>query len=267
MPAYDVAAYLEECLDSILGQSWTWLEVLVVDDGSTDATGDVADLVAEQDRRVRVLHQANAGLGAARNAGVARARGEYLAFADSDDVVLPGAYERLVGILEETGSDLAVGSVDRDSGGPEHAMPLMQENHRTERARAALHEHPLMLADCFAWNKVFRRSFWDEAGLAFPEGVRYEDQPTLTSAFTAATRFDSVTEPVYRWRVRADGSSLTQQRADPADLSDRLLTKRWATECVRERACLHTQGVWFRRVLPVDMWEYFRAVPGCSDEY
>lgn len=267
VPAYDVEAYLTECLDSILEQSYPWLEVVVVDDGSTDATGQVADLVAERDPRVRVVHQENAGLGAARNAGVARASGDYLAFADSDDLVAPDGYAKLVSSLERSGSDLAIGRVERDRDEAAYLMPLMRENHRTRLTSVRIDDAPMMLADCFAWNKVFRRSFWDRTGLEFPAGVRYEDQPTLTRALVEADRFDSLPDPVYRWRVRADGSSISQQRADLDDLADRIRTKRWATECVRERTCLFTQGQWFSRVLPIDMWEYFRSVPGCSDEY
>ena len=108
--------------------------------------------------------------------------------------------------------------------------PLMRENHQRTAHGVRLDDAPLMLADVFAWNKVYRRSFWDAHDLSFPVGVRYEDQPTLTKALVAASRFDVLAEPVYRWRVRSDGSSISQQRADPRDLSDRILTKRWSTD-------------------------------------
>lgn len=267
VPAYQVEDYLAACLTSILEQSYDALEVVVVDDGSTDATGEVAHRVAEDDPRVRVIQQANAGLGAARNAGTRLAQGDYLTFADSDDLVCPGAYERLVGSLERTGSDLAIGSIERLRGEERFMTPLMRENHRRSADAARLDDVPLMLADVFAVNKVYRRSFWDAAALAFPEDVRYEDQPTLTRALVAADRFDVLAEPVYLWRVRTDGSSISQQRADPRDLHDRLLTKRWSTEVVEAAVSEHTRQVWFARVLPIDMWEYFRAVPGCPEEY
>ena len=267
VPAYNVEGYLAESLASILGQSYPALEVVVVDDGSTDATGAVADEVAARDPRVRVVHQANAGLGAARNEGTRRSAGTYLAFADSDDLVTPGAYELLVGSLERTGSDLAIGAVERFDDERTFMTPLMRENHQRASAAATVEELPLLLADVFAWNKVYRRSFWDAAGLAFPEDVRYEDQPALTRALVQARALDVLTEPVYRWRIRSDGSSISQQRADLRDLSDRILTKRWSTEVVQERTSAATRTVWFSRVLPIDMWEYFRAVPGCSEEY
>jgi glycosyltransferase involved in cell wall biosynthesis len=267
VPAYDVEDYLSDCLRSILGQSHSRLEVVIVDDGSTDSTGEIADRVAAEDSRVRVIHQPNAGLGAARNEGVRRSTGTYLAFADSDDLVVDGAYAAMVASLERTGSDVAVGAVERLRGDERFMTPLMRENHQEQRLGVGIAEAPLVLADVFAWNKVFRRSFWDAAELAFPESVRYEDQPAITRALVEAKGIDVLTEPVYLWRVRSDGTSISQQRDDLRDLSDRLLTKRWSTETVRARTTGRTHEVWFGRVLPIDMWEYFRAVPGCSDEY
>jgi glycosyltransferase involved in cell wall biosynthesis len=267
VPAYNVEDYLADCLRSILTQQAANLEVVVVDDGSTDTTGEIADKVAAGDSRIRVVHQGNAGLGAARNEGVRHSTGAYLAFADSDDLVAEGAYAVMVGSLERTGSDIAIGAVERLRGEERFMTPLMKENHARPRAGVGIEEAPLVLADVFAWNKVFRRSFWDGAELAFPQDVRYEDQPALTRALVAAHGLDVLTEPVYLWRVRSDGSSISQQRDDLRDLSDRLLTKRWSTQTVREATTAPTQEVWFGRVLPIDMWEYFRAVPGCSDEY
>lgn len=267
VPVYDVEDYLEACLDSILTQSYPRLDVVVVDDGSTDSSGRIAELAAARDPRIRVLHQVNAGLGAARNAGTTLARGDYLTFADSDDLVPPHAYARLVEALDESGSDVAVGAVERLEGKRRFMTPLMRENHEHPSRAVRIDQTPLLLADCFAWNKVYRRSFWDTAGISFPIDVRYEDQPALTRVLVEAAGIDVLTDPVYLWRVRADGTSISQQRGDVRDLSDRILTKRWSTELVRERTSPATQDVWFARVLPIDMWEYFRAAPGCSDEY
>lgn len=267
VPAFQVEDYLVDCLASVLDQSWRNLEVVVVDDGSTDRTADLADQAAAEDRRVRVVHQANAGLGAARNVGVTHSTGDYLAFADSDDLLVPGAYAAMVGSLERSGADVAVGAVQRLRGEERFMTPLMAENHRAAATSISLEERPLLLADVFAWNKVYRRRFWDAAQLSFPVGVRYEDQPTLTRALVAAAGIDVLADPVYLWRVRTDGSSISQQRADPQDLSDRLLTKRWSTRTVQQQCSSATVTVWFSRVLPIDMWEYFRAVPGSDPGY
>ena len=265
VPAYQVAEWLEPALDSILDQDFRDLEVVVVDDGSTDGTGELADQVAARDRRVQVVHQANAGLGPARNIGVRHASGELLAFADSDDLVLPRAYSRLVGSLDATGSDLAIGAVQRLRGSETSMAPLMRANHEQPRTGVRIDEAPLLLADVFAWNKVFRRSFWDQHALEFPS-VRYEDQPTLTQALVHAT-CDSLVEPVYQWRVRDDGTSISQQRAQLSDLTDRWATKEWSLATVREHTEAGTVRVFLRRVLPIDVWEYLRAVPGNTDQY
>lgn len=267
VPVYDVEPYLAECLDSILVQSFHALEVVVVDDGSTDGSGRIADEYSRRDSRVRVLHQDNAGLGAARNRGIESCGSEYLAFADSDDLVPPGAYAALVRSLERTGSDLAIGAVQRMNGDNRFMTPLMRENHRQEKLSTNLDEMPGMLADVFAWNKVFSRRFWDAHTLSFPERVRYEDQPTLTKALVEAGSFDVLADSVYLWRVRGDGTSISQGRHELDDLSDRILTKRWSTELVRKHTTAVVQRVWYEKVLPIDMWEYFRAVPGCSGDY
>ena len=107
----------------------------------------------------------------------------------------------------------------------------MRRLHHPAATRATAAEHPEILGDVFAWNKLFRRTFWESAGLAWPEGIRYEDQPTTTRAYLAG-RFDVLPDVVYHWRIRDDGSSITQQRASVDDLRDRLETKRMALASV-----------------------------------
>lgn len=267
VPVYDVEAYLPATLDSLLAQTLREIEVVVVIDGATDRSGEIARQYAARDPRLIVLEQHNAGLGAARNVGTAAARGEYLTFADADDLVPPGAYATMMETIRRTGSDMVVGTLKRDNGRRQWAMRLMQVNHRVRRERVTLREAPLMLADVFAVNKVYRRSFWDAAGLSFPVGIRYEDQPVLTRAFLASTAFDVIPETVYLWRVREDRSSITQGRHHLADLEDRISTKLTSTALVLAADQPEVLDTWFRDVLPVDMWEYFRSVPGCSPEY
>ncbi len=267
VPVYDVEQFLPACLDSLLSQSFSDLEAIVVVDGATDDSERIAREYAASDRRVRVMLQDNAGLGAARNTGAQAARGEYLTFLDSDDTLPRGAYELMMETITRTGSDLVAGTLTRDDGGRRSAMRLMQTNHQERRERVALTDMPLMLADVFAVNKILRRSFWDELGLTFPEGLRYEDQPVLTRALIAARRFDVIPEVVYLWRVRRDGKSITQRRHELGDLADRIESKRLSTALVHQSGMPGLLDTWYRDILPVDMWEYFRCVPGCSDAY
>lgn len=265
MPVYNVERYLEQCLDSILAQPVEGIEVVLVDDGSPDRSGAIAERYARDHATVRLLRQDNAGLGAARNAGVALARGRYLTFVDSDDELPKDAYSVMLRTLEATGSDFVVGRLKRDDGERRYATPRMRRNHRVDLLRTDVRRSPRLLADVFAVNKLFRRSFWDAHGLAFPVGTRYEDQPALTRAFLAATSFDVVPETVYLWRIRDDGSSITQRRDDLADLRDRVETKRVSHRLVT--AAPELREVWLGDVLAADMGAYFRSVPGCSEEY
>ncbi|GAB2971649.1 glycosyltransferase family 2 protein [Nocardioides montaniterrae] len=266
VPAYDTAAYLPACLDSLLAQTHTALEIVVVDDGSPDACGEIAASYAARDPRVKVLRQANGGLGAARNAGFAVTSGEVVAFADSDDVVPPSAYEVMVRQLQRTGADLVTGGVQTLVDGSLRSMPWMQRIH-SDRAAVFLEQRPELLGDVFAWNKLYRRSFWTGAGLSWPERLRYEDQPTLTRAYTHARLIGVVPDVVYHWRIRSDGSSITQQRAALDDLRDRWTTKRMSLETVREFGSAKVSRVFTERVLPGDLWRYFLQIPTCSDDW
>ena len=268
VPAYDVAAYLPACLDSVLAQRLgrDRLEVVVVDDGSPDESGAIAEAYAERDPRVKVVHTENRGLGAARNEGLRHVGGDLLAFADSDDVVPPGAYAALLGDQRRAGADLATGSIVRWETDGLREPPWMRRLHRERRA-VAIDELPELLGDVFAWNKVFRAEFWREKGLSWPESTRYEDQPCTTRAFLAADRVAVLPDVVYHWRIRADGSSITQQRSSTDDLRDRWATKRMSLDAVEAHGVPATTEVFRDRVLAGDLHRYFAEIPGCSDEW
>ncbi|WP_322457519.1 glycosyltransferase family 2 protein [Nocardioides bizhenqiangii] len=267
VPAYDVAEYLPACLDSLLGQTLRELEVVVVDDGATDDSGAIADGYADRDPRVRVVHIDNRGLGAARNEGIRHARGEYLGFCDADDLMTPRALELLVALARETDAPLVTGNVVRLEGDRRPGLPWMNRLHAERGPLTTIADLPELLGDVFAWNKLFRRDFWDDAGLSWPERIRYEDQPTTTDAYLRAGRIGVTPDVVYHWRVRHDGSSITQQRATVADLTDRWTTKRMALTSVEEYGVAGVTEVFRDRVLPGDMGQYFVNIPDCSDEW
>ncbi|QMW65925.1 CDP-glycerol glycerophosphotransferase family protein [Mumia sp. ZJ1417] len=267
LPVYNIERYLEPCIESILGQSFTRLELLVVDDGSTDRSPQIARRFAERDRRVRIVRKDNSGLGAARNTGLAHARARYVAFADSDDVVLPHAYRDMVRMLEKTGSDFVVGGFRRGDEERFHVPDWVQRVHASTRTGLTIEDHPEMLLDITAWNKVFRRSFWDATGLEFPEGVRYEDQVPMTEAFLRARTFDVLKSPVYLWRTRGDGSSITQQKATRADIRDRLASQTRSYDLVREHGSEVVRRAWLVKLFGYDFPGYFQAALIASDDY
>jgi CDP-glycerol glycerophosphotransferase len=263
---HEVAPYLADCLDSLLAQTWTALDIVIIDDGSTDGSSAIAAEYAGRDARIRIIRTPNQGLGAARNEGVSHARGTYLAFVDSDDILRLDAYERLIRTLERSGSDFVTGSFTMLTSGKVIEPPWMRRLHEEKRLGLRADDHPKLLGDVFAWNKVFRRSFWESAELSWPVSTRYEDQPTLTAAYLNG-RFDCVPDIVYNWRVRSDGTSITQQRRLLKDVEDRHATKRVSWDLVRAHGSSKTQAIFLNQVLPGDLWRYFVEIPDCDDDW
>ncbi|MFG2503899.1 CDP-glycerol glycerophosphotransferase family protein [Streptomyces rubiginosohelvolus] len=221
VPVHNVEAYLEDCLRSVAEQTLDAIEVVMVDDGSTDASGRIAAEFAARDERFRLVRQPNAGLSAARNTGVRHTTPTvpYLAFADSDDIVVHDAYERMTAALESSGSDLVTGNVWRLTGqGRQQAWQYRWLT--APRSRTHITRDSRLLADRVAWNKVFRRSFWDAHAFAFPEGRLYEDTPVMIPAHHLASSVDVLAEHVYYWRVRE--GSITRRRTDVTGVRDRI---------------------------------------------
>ncbi|WP_267245205.1 bifunctional glycosyltransferase/CDP-glycerol:glycerophosphate glycerophosphotransferase [Streptomyces sp. PR69] len=267
VPVYNVAEYLDACLRSLAGQTCQDLEVVMVDDGSTDESADIARAFAARDERFRLLSQQNAGLGAARNAGAREATGTYLAFVDSDDVVPQDAYARMLTTLEQSGSDFATGNVHRlRASGKQEQSPMFREPMAKTRTATHVTRHWPLLYDRIACNKVFRRDFWDRHGFAFPEGVLFEDIPVIVPAHFLAASVDVLHDTVYLWRDR-DGS-ITTRRARPAAVRDR------ARSVASASGFLAAQAKWpegKRRydssVLSSDLKLFMDALPDGDEEY
>ncbi|MDL4773220.1 bifunctional glycosyltransferase/CDP-glycerol:glycerophosphate glycerophosphotransferase [Actinomadura xylanilytica] len=236
VPFYNVEDYLEECLASLAGQTLTDIEVVMVDDGSPDGSVLIAEEQAARDARFVLVQQENQGLGPARNTGALHATGEYLAFADSDDVVPRYAYERMVGSLKETGSDLVSGDVRVFNAERSKRAKFYGEAFGATRLRTHVTRDRELLHDRTAWNKVFRRTFWDAHGFTFPAGA-YEDAPVTLPAHVLAESVDVLREVVYHYRQRQAGErSITQRRTEASNLEDRVASIRSVSGFLREAA-------------------------------
>lgn len=267
VPMYNVAEYLPTLLDSIVTQSYPYLEILLVDDGSTDETLSIARRYAQFDRRVRILELQHGGNGKARNFAVKHAAGQFLAFADADDFVPQGAYQTMVGNLAASGSDFVVGGHTRLQGGRRLRVAMSDTLHAERRIGISLHEMPEIIHDVFLWNKTYRLEFWRAKVEPIPENLLYEDQETTARAYVCASSFDVLPEEVYRWRIRADGSSITQGKQRLEDLRDRVQVIQDVTELLNQHAPESVQRQWFLRALGVDLLQYFEMVPRKDEEY
>ncbi|RII19849.1 CDP-glycerol:poly(glycerophosphate) glycerophosphotransferase [Streptomyces sp. YIM 130001] len=235
VPVHNVEDYLDACLRSLADQTLEDLEVVMVDDGSTDGSPDIARRYADEDARFRLVRQENAGLGAARNAGVKLARGTHLAFVDSDDLVPEDAYEKMLASLEESGSDLVSGNVHRlrPNGRTEQSWMFKKAMRGTRSATHVTRDWSL-IADRIACNKVFRKDFWDRHGFAFPTGVLFEDVPVVVPAHFLAGSVDVLKDTVYLWRDR-DGS-ITNRRTTPRAIEERTVACGKVRAFLAERA-------------------------------
>ena len=212
MPVHDVEEFLEQCVQSVLAQTHTDLDVVLVDDGSTDRSGELCDALADSDPRVRVVHQPNAGLSAARNTGLARAVGDWVTFLDSDDWWEPEFVSTLLDALaRHPAAGTAVAGFARVPGRPSSMPGSETRLHPVDEALglfAGAH-HTLMTIACA---KLFRRDLLDD--VAFPEGRLHEDEFT-TYRLLARAPVVVVPQPLYLYRQRPGtiaSSELTPER-------------------------------------------------------
>lgn len=189
VPVFQVAKYLDQCIASIVAQSYHNLEIILVDDGSPDECPVICDAWRAQDTRIKVLHQANEGLSCARNAGLKIATGELIGFVDSDDWLESEMYEKLVKALLETGADLAVCRFQREKDGalpirlPEKPSVKKIVIHPDDALKTLLLWDNNMIANC-VWNKLYRRKLIE--GIKFLEKQLYEDVPWTAQVIGSA---------------------------------------------------------------------------------
>lgn len=182
VPVYKVEQFLPRCVDSLLSQTYHNLEILLVDDGSPDRCGEICDEYAAKDPRIRVIHKANGGLGSARNAGIAQAKGEYISFIDSDDWVDSDSYSRLYALLLKYSAQMVIaGRYDYyEKSGEERPGLCPQQEEKVTGEEAARRILTWNHMDTAAWDKLYHRSLF--ASLRYPEGVIHEDYPVTYRA-------------------------------------------------------------------------------------
>ena len=198
VPVYNVERYLPKCLESLKNQTYETIEIIIVDDGSTDDSGKICDDFAKEEKRARVFHKKNGGLSSARNYGIKKAKGEYVCLVDSDDYVKTEFVERMLNSVSNEKIDVVVcgynGSAPRPVTltGREATIKLLtrQEN-----------------LDIIAWNKMYKRELFDS--VSYPKGMNYEDNLTTYKLLSKARRVAYIGESLYEYVER--GESITNK--------------------------------------------------------
>ncbi|WP_193101839.1 bifunctional glycosyltransferase/CDP-glycerol:glycerophosphate glycerophosphotransferase [Brevibacterium aurantiacum] len=222
VPAFNASDFVERCLRSILHQHEVSLEIIVIDDGSTDDTVEKVSALSRNDKRVTVLTGQNEGPARARNRGVEAARGVYITFVDADDEVLPDAYSTMVNSLERTGSDIVTGSYIRIGTFGRSRPKLTARVHARQRLAVRLDDMPELLEEPVLWNKIYRRDFWRRHVGEMWGFSNYEDQEPAYRALVGAAAIDVLTNDVYAWRLAEGRDTRSKRKAELTDLQAKL---------------------------------------------
>lgn len=209
VPVYNVASYLPQCLESILNQDYEDLQVILIDDGSTDDSGGICDRFAARDSRIQVIHQKNGGAASAKNAGLRAASGKYLSFADSDDYLEPDVYGFLVKTLEETQVDAVQGAFQEVYRSRREVRPLKPE---TLEGFDYLLRFPKDFSCALLWNKLYRRELFD--GVFFEEGHKIDDEYFTYQGFLQPRRVVCTDRVIYNYRKRASSVMASPESAE-----------------------------------------------------
>ncbi len=209
--AYNIAAYIERSVNSVCAQTYRNLEIIVVDDGSTDDTGILCDRLADGDSRVRVIHKQNGGLADARNRGIADAKGDYIGFVDGDDWIDPDMYEKMLGAMKDQAADVAICRYRQVNT----AYTVDESRDRVvlfegeEALRHYVQETREFSIQNAAWNKLYKKERL--AGLFFPTGKWYEDIVFTTKVLGRAQHCVYLDTACYNYIIDREGSIMNTQ--------------------------------------------------------
>lgn len=203
VPVYNVEQYVEKCIQSIVEQTYKNIEIILVDDGSTDSSGKICDDFKTKDNRIKVIHKKNGGLSDARNAGIKIANGEYIGFVDSDDYIAKDMFETLYNLNKKYNSEISIVSFYELYKGKIIGVRDSKELQVLTKIEAIKELLIDTNIQSYAWNKLFKRELFEE--LEFPINKNFEDIATTLLLFEKANKVVLLEDPKYYY-VRRDDS-------------------------------------------------------------
>lgn len=203
VPVYKVEKYIHKCVESILNQTFTDFELILVDDGSPDDCGRICDEYAKKDSRVRVIHKENGGQSSARNIGLDVAKGEIIGFVDSDDDIEVNMYKNLIDYMDKERLDIAFGDVYLVRGDRIRKQSMYSGN-KVLNKKEGLNDNLICKIDNAVWNKIYKKSIFDN--LRFKEGIVYEDVRIMYKIFNKSQRSGYLKECLYYYYKRQNST-------------------------------------------------------------
>lgn len=224
VPVYNVAQYLDQCLESIVNQTYRNQEILVVDDGSTDGSGAMCDRWTERDERIHVFHQPNGGLSAARNTALDNMKGEIVTMVDSDDLIHPDFISTLLRLMQQHEADIAVAGYQPFYDREAHLPPLessykVQQYGRHEALMSIFYQQGLTHS---AWGRLYKSSLFD--GVRYPVGLLYEDLAVIYPLLLHVNTVVKIDKALYGYRQREASilQTFSAKRAAVLDICEHL---------------------------------------------
>lgn len=225
IPVFNAAPYLDECLRSIAGQSFKSIEIIIINDGSTDNSEEVIKKYSSSDSRIKYFSQDNHGLGYTRNRGISLTEGQYIFFLDSDDTIPRNAIQKLVEAASKEEADYSAGKVLRFNKERKY-VPIRHLEFKLYKKSetTTVSQNPEILQDSIACNKLWKKDFLVKNELSFTEGKLYEDLALTLKAAVLANKIAVIDDVVYHWRVREEEGqpSITQEQMKLHNTLDRL---------------------------------------------
>lgn len=202
VPAFNVEKYISDCIESIIKQSFSLFELIIVDDGSTDKTGIICDSYSCKDERITVIHKANGGVSSARNVGLKAAKGDYISFIDADDLVKNNFLEKLVELIESTSADIVECNCNKLlENGEEHVNKNQKKNNIFLTPKQWMTEVNMNgFLSVVLWNKLYKAELFHD--ITFPEGRVSEDDATAFKIIYNAKLILRTYESLYIYRYR-----------------------------------------------------------------
>ena len=223
VPVYNVEDYLQECIDSICAQTHHNLEIILVNDGSTDSSGEICDRAAERDARIRVFHNPNGGVSAARNTGLDQANGEYICFSDSDDVCAPFFVEHMLQACLQERADIAVGNYEEYEDtivfSPASDVKAQVYSGRDAVRHLIGKEH---IKYTVVYDKLYKSELFQN--IRFPEGLIHEDEDFSYRILYEAEKVVDLQETIYGYRTRSGSittSDYSEKRTAVLDIAQK----------------------------------------------
>lgn len=201
IPIYNVEKYLKKCIDSLIQQTYENIEIILVDDGSTDNSGRICDCYALNDNRIKVVHQKNGGVSSARNTGLRHSTGNYIGFVDPDDWIDKNMYERMLEVLKNNNSSISMCSYIYEYGDSklnELKPDLVEQNLSSDELISKLFV-PNSYYYTILCNKLYKANLWN--GIKFPEGYVHEDEAVIHIIYDRCDQMSTISNEYYHYRM------------------------------------------------------------------